>query len=223
MKWLQNLDTPKPKEGNTPHPEKFWREVRSDRLPREFHCPSVDLFDLLEVRRSRREFEAMSIQDMSTLLWFTQRHTATIPGATDRVKTPIPSAGALASVRTVVLRPHEAAWVYDATKHRANVLSAGIDACNDIRASASEFFNIGEGALLLFFAPRAFVAKYYKSPESLIQREAGVLLGTLALVAEALQFSFCPLGTTAEDWLITVLGGSEQVIIPAGAAVVGRR
>ena len=165
----------------------------------------------------------MSIQDISTLLWFTQRHTATIPGASDRVKTPIPTAGALASVRTVVLRPHEEAWVYDATKHRADVLSINIDACNDIRTSACEFFNIGDGALLLFFAHRAFVEMYYESPESLIQREAGVLLGALALVAEALKFSFCPLGTTAEDWLITVLGGSEQVIIPAGAAVVGRR
>ncbi|MCB1864335.1 MAG: hypothetical protein KDG50_02825 [Chromatiales bacterium] len=165
----------------------------------------------------------MSIQDISTLLWFTQRHTATIPGTIDRVKSPIPTAGALACVRTVVLGAHEEAWIYDAAEHRSEVLSAPVDMCDQIRTSASEFFNVGEGLLLLFFAYRPFVTKYYESPDSLVLREAGVLLGTLALIAEALEFSFCPLGATAENWLVNLLGGSEKVIIPAGAAVVGRR
>lgn len=219
---------PKPSEIDTPHLprkslEKFWTAVRSVQLPREFYCPTADIFDLLEVRRSRREFKAMSIQDISTLLWFTQRHTATIPGTIDRVKSPIPTAGALACVRTVVLGAHEEAWIYDAAEHRSEVLSAPVDMCDQIRTSASEFFNVGEGLLLLFFAYRPFVTKYYESPDSLVLREAGVLLGTLALIAEALEFSFCPLGATAENWLVNLLGGSEKVIIPAGAAVVGRR
>ena len=219
---------PKPREINIPHLpreslDKFWKAVRCVRLPREFYCPSADIFDLLEVRRSRREFQAMSAQDISTLLWFTQRQTATISGTIDRVKSPIPTAGALASVRTVVLEPHKEAWVYDAVGHRSEMLAAPMDVCDQIRTSASEFFNVGEGSLLLFFAYRPFVTKYYDAPDSLILREAGVLLGTLTLVAEALEFSFCPLGTTAENWLITLLGGNEKVIIPAGAAVVGRR
>jgi Nitroreductase family len=219
---------PKPKELNATHlprksSEQFFNVVRSVSLPREFDCPPADLFDILEERESRRKFQAMSIQDISTLLWFAQRQTATIPGTIDRVKSPIPTAGALASVRTVVLRPSEDAWVYDAVEHRAEVLSIPVDTCNRIRISASEFFDIGEGSLLLFFAHRPFIARYYESPDSLVLREAGVLLGTLGLIAEALEFSFCPLGTTAEDWLISLLGGDEQVIIPAGAAVVGRR
>ena len=220
--------TPTPKKVNASQiqkksSDKFWEVGRSTKLPREFNCPLVDLFDLLEVRRSRREFEKMSIQDISTLLWFTQRHTATIPNTTDRVKSPVATAGALASVRTAVLRPREKAWVYDAARHQADVLSASIDACDQIRTSANKFFSIGGGSLLLFFAHRPLVRKYYKSPESLILREAGVLLGALALVAEALEFSFCPLGTTAEDWLIAVLGVDKGAIIPAGAAVIGRR
>ena len=95
--------------------------------------------------------------------------------------------------------------------------------CEQIRTSANEFFNVGEGVILLFFACRPFITMYYDSPETLVLREAGVLLGTLNLVAEALKFSFCPLGTTAENWLVALLGGSENDIIPAGAAVVGRR
>lgn len=203
--------------------EIFWKVLRSARLPREFNCPSADIFDLLEVRKSRRKYEAMSIQDISTLLWFSQRHTATIPGTTDRIKTPIPTAGGLASVRTVVLAPNERAWVYDAAGHQAEILSTSIDTCDQIRASASEFLCVSKGTLLLFFAHRQFITKYYESPDSLVLREAGVLLGTFALVSEALEFSFCPLGTTAEGWLMNVLGCNEKVIIAAGAAVVGRR
>jgi len=219
---------PKPKELNTAHLtrkslEQFWKVVKSVRLPREFDCPSVDLFDILEARKSRHEFKAMSIQDISALLWFTQRQTATIPGIPDCVKSPIPTAGALASVRTVVLRSAEEAWVYDMVGHKAEMLSASIDTCNRIRRLACEFFNIGEGSILLFFASRQFITRHYESPDSLVLREAGVLLGTLGLVAEALEFSFCPLGTTAEDWLISLLGAGEQIIIPAGAAIVGRR
>lgn len=219
---------PKPKEVNKSHLsrksfEQSWKVVRSVRLPREFDCPPADLFDILEVRKSRREFRAMSIQDISTLLWFTQRQTATIPGTIDRVKSPIPTAGGLASVRTVVLEPSKEAWIYDTVGHRAHVLPAPIDICKRIRALASEFFNVGEGTLLLFFAHRPFITKYYETPDSLVLREAGVLLGTLGLVAEALKFSFCPLGTTAEDWLTTLLDCGEKVIVPAGAAIVGRR
>ena len=213
----------KTKSENIPHLGKFWQVARTDRLPRKFYCPPTDLFDLLEARRSRRKFESMSLQDMSTLLWFTQRHIASIPSSMDRVKTPIPTAGALASVRTIVLRPREEAWLYSAANHGADVLPISIDVCNDIRTSASNFFEIGDGTVLLFFANQVLVTNYYKEPESLIQREAGVLLGVLALVTEALHLSFCPLGTTAEDWLINVLGASKQDIIPAGAAIVGRR
>lgn len=225
---MLSLVIPKPSDANTSHLsraslEKFWKVVRSVRLPREFYCPSADIFDLLEVRRSRREFHAMSTQDVSTLLWFSQRQTATIPGTINRVKTPIPTSGALASVRTVILEPQQEAWVYNATNHRSEVLPTPLYVCEQIRTSANEFFNVGEGVILLFFACRPFITMYYDSPETLVLREAGVLLGTLNLVAEALKFSFCPLGTTAENWLVALLGGSENDIIPAGAAVVGRR
>ena len=200
-----------------------WKVIKNIRLPREFKCPTADLFDLLETRKSRREFQALNIQDISTLLWFTQRQTAVIPGTPFRVKSPIPTAGALASVRTIVLKYSKGAWIYDNVGHQAEVLPATTDTCNKIRKSADKFFNIGQGSILLFFAYRPFITTYYESPESLVLREAGVLLATLGLVAEAMEFSFCPLGTTAEDWLMSLLGCGEQLIIPAGAAVVGRR
>jgi len=203
--------------------EKFYCEADSFDLPRNFTCPNIDLFDVLEQRSSRREYHAMNTHDISTLLWFTQRHTGNISDLIDRVKTPVPTAGGLASVRTIVMQPSEQAWIYEPQNHRAITLPASIDVCNSIRKLANKFFNIGDGTLLLFVASRPFISEYYENPETLVLREAGVILGTQALVAEALDFSFCPLGTTAKDWLLSLLGCGEETIIPVGASVIGRR
>lgn len=201
--------------------EKFYCEADSFDLPRNFTCPNVDLFDVLERRSSRREYHVMNMHDISTLLWFTQRHMGNIPDHS--VRTPAPTAGGLASVRTIIIQPSEQAWIYDPKKHRAITLPASIDVCNSIRKSANMFFNIEEGTLLLFVASRPFISEYYEKPETLVLREAGVILGIQALVAEALEFSFCPLGTTAKDWLLSLLDCGEETIIPVGAAVIGRR
>ena len=203
--------------------EKYFEVKSHIDLPHKFVCPTVDFFDLLEMRKSCREFSALSIQDISTLFWFSSRQVGTFKGLPNRVKTPIPTAGALASVRTIILRPSEKAWLYDPIDHTVFVLSSPSITCDKIRKSANEFFDIGNGSLLLFFALRPFISEYYESPTSLVLREAGVLLGTFSLIAEAFDFSFCPLGTTAENWLYDLLGSSEQIIIPAGAAVIGRR
>ena len=218
----------KPRKRNTVNlsskpPESPWKVIRHDRLPREFYCPTADLFDLLETRKSRRKFRHMKTQDISSLLWFTSRHIGSYPEDSNRVKTPIPTAGALASVRIFVLEPSGQVWVYEPMGHKAGVLPVPIEIYSRIHKAANEFFNIGEGTLLLFAASRPFISKYYEYPDSLILRESGVLLGTLGLVAEAFKLAFCPLGTTAEDWLNLILGTSEQLIIPVGAAVVGRR
>ncbi len=191
-------------------------------LPRNFYCPPTDLFNILEKRKSRHKFNAMELQDISTLLWFAQRKTASFSDP-NRLKLPYPTAGALASVKTIVLRPDEEAWVYDIEGHKAEVLPASLDLCKNIRASANEFFTIDKGILLLFVVDRSFISQYYQTPDTLVLREAGVLLGTLGLLAEAFQLAYCPLGTTAEEWLINLLDTRKELIISVGAAVVGRR
>lgn len=219
---------PKPKKNNHSIKDrnafnKFFKVKSEINLPRELICPITDFFDILETRKTHRTFKMMSLKDISSLFWFSQRYTAKYDDLTNRVKTPIPTAGALASVQTLLITPSNDVWLYNPFNHRINVIESEVNSIKYIRKSASEFFEIGDGFILLFFSSRSFISEYYENPDSLVLREAGVLLGNLALIAEAFKLSFCPLGTTAKDWFNHLLDTSEQTIIPAGAAVVGRR
>ena len=64
------------------------------------------------------------------------------------------------------------------------------------------------------------VAALYKRPASLLWRDAGVLLQTLALVAEAYRLAFCPLGVLGNQ-VVQALGLSESASA-VGAALIGR-
>lgn len=200
-----------------------WPIIGHDDLPREFYCPPYDFFDLLENRKSTREFDPLCLNDLSALLWFSQRHVRLDNFDQNRVRTPIPTIGSLASVQTIVVDQRFSAWVYNGEHHTACRLSSASEVSREIRSDANNFFQVGGGSLLLFVASRSYLEQYYRAPDALVLREAGVLLGTMALLAEAFDLAFCPLGTAAEDWLEKLLHVNKQTIVPAGAAVVGGR
>jgi hypothetical protein len=223
-----NWDTPKPKPIHSNQNlrtayEHIWRISEYIDLPRNFICPPTDLFKLLDNRRSRRIFIEITDQDLSSLLWFTQRHTGIFSNQSDRVTTPIPTFGGLASVRTIVVQPNLTSWIYDPINHRAGIIDSSAEIKNNIRRDGMQFFNIANGSVLLFAASKQFVSEYYNDPNSLVLREAGILMGILALVSEALNLSFCPLGTPGTEWIFSLLNTNEEVIIPAGAAIIGGR
>lgn len=201
----------------------FWAKTKSEKLPRKFICPQADIFTLLESRRSTREFTRLGKQYLSSLLWFSQRQIARIPNTENRIFTPSPTFGALAAVRTLVLPFEGMPWVYNRASHSADYVDIDPNAEDAIRQKASEYFNIGEGCLLLFFAVREFVDCYYENSESLVLREAGLLMGNLTLLSEAFDLACCMIGAEAGDWIAALLDCSEQAVIPAGCIVIGGR
>lgn len=126
-------------------------------------------------------------------------------------------------MRTIIISQSIGAWVYDRKNHRAGVIATQPESVSSVVKGAQEFFDIGAGSILLFAADRPLIEKYYLNAESLVLREAGILTGTIALISEALGLAFCPLGTQGSEWTSLILGISEEVIIPGGAAVIGGR
>ena len=64
-------------------------------------------------------------------------------------------------------------------------------------------------------------AAKYEHHETLVWRDAGVVLGYMSLVAEALGLSFCPLGLTGRPQLTEFLPES-QAMHGVGLSVLGR-
>jgi hypothetical protein len=80
----------------------------------------------------------------------------------------------------------------------------------------------GQGQLLWFCANVEKINAHYEHPESLIWRDAGVLLGVMALVAEALKLNFCPLGISGEPYLSAAFGTLGR-LEGVGGAILGSR
>jgi hypothetical protein len=78
------------------------------------------------------------------------------------------------------------------------------------------------GTVIWLLAQPARTARKYRHPESLIWRDAGILIGTIALVAEALGVACTPLGPTGEPWLSRALG-AQGCLAGLGGVLLGRR
>lgn len=75
--------------------------------------------------------------------------------------------------------------------------------------------------MLTLAAEPARTAAVYRHPESLIWRDAGVLLGFMSAVAELQGLSFRILGLTGEAWIRTI--DSTSALFAAGVALIGAK
>lgn len=191
-------------------------------LPRNFAVNTGDIVEILDQRRSRHTTTAPTLQDISTLLWLTQREISHDKSNLDLIHLPYPSAGSIGSIRVLALNTDLGAWVYNRKSHGAEVLLVQSASLDEIMQDANRFFEIGDAVILLFFAQKSVIARYYEHPESLILRDAGVILGVLSLVSELQHVSFCPLGTLGETWLTLLAGDENNELIPAGACVISK-
>ncbi|WP_123863478.1 hypothetical protein [Burkholderia plantarii] len=89
---------------------------------------------------------------------------------------------------------------------------AWIDKCQRVLPGSN-------GALLTFVADMARPASAYAHCETLVWRDAGAMLQTLALVATLFGLSFCPLGLLGSE-VVSALPLSEQ-LLAVGAAAIG--
>jgi nitroreductase len=76
--------------------------------------------------------------------------------------------------------------------------------------------------LIALAAESGRTAAKYENAESLIWRDAGIALGYMSIVAEALGLTFCPLGVLGEPYVSAVVSGDPR-IQAAGLAVLGAR
>ena len=111
-------------------------------------------------------------------------------------------------------------WRYDHDLHALGLLP-GSQELDETRAAANELIDRGQGVLMLFVAEPGMTFTKYEEACSLVWRDAGVLLGYLSIVAEALELNFCPLGITGDIGVRKL--SPEGRLFGAGMAVVGAR
>ena len=186
--------------------------------------PNTPPFDVvIESRRTRYAFAQLPDEKLAALMHLTCRVRTTLAGPLSFPQSyrPVPSAGAIHPVHVVLHRPGDVALHrYDSGEHSLRQLDASLDV-PALRAAMHEVIDAPNATLLLFVAEPGMTGSKYEDAASLVWRDAGVLLGAIAMAAEALALNFSPMGVTGEPWTSHLILGAP--LVGVGAAFVGAR
>ncbi len=202
MTWI-DLDEPRP----LPRPQIYspyiWPNGASIRLAHPVHLPDISFVKAISSRRSKRTFAELADLELGNILWLTCRVQASVESGHGFMLTqrPTPSSGAIHPIHILINSPESKTWWrYDAFEHALVEVKGAESALADLRSVASELLPIELATLFFFVAEPGKTASKYKNASSLVWRDAGALLGTLALAAAALELAYCPIGLTGNRW-----------------------
>jgi SagB-type dehydrogenase family enzyme len=202
-----------------------------ERTPREFsyRCEKViylhnpeknhkdDFFHIIERRKSRRDGVTLCEEDVSSLLWFCSRTKQTTREASGFLwqHRPVPSAGGRHPIDIILynyMGDTSSVYLYDPFSHSLFRLK-DIDntALMKFRTAVNDVLAIENATILWFLGQFDKTLSKYENGECLVWLDAGILLGTVYLVAEALALGCCAVGITGEPWVSEALNGNGQI------------
>lgn len=217
---LIKLRSPKPRSRRLSYLPANYSVVKLSPLPLP-QKQDADLFDTLNRRETRRTCGPLSEANLSALLWWSVKTRKRFPEFEHR---PVPSAGGIHPIDLIVTNwpaGSSDVYIYDSVEHALGLLGRVQKAASvDLVRHAREVVPMYEATVIWFAAQFGKTLARYKYCESLVWRDAGVLVGALAIVAEALSLSLCPLGVTGDPYLPRALG---KKVAGVGGVMVGAR
>ena len=135
----------------------------------------------------------------------------------------MPSAGGCHCIETVIVAaPGQDPEIslYDSTSHGLIEID-GTGRLSSVRNEVSQVVSPGEGTITLFAADQEKIGSLYENGESLLWRDAGVLIGGLSIVAEALKINSCALGFTGQSLIASIL--NDERFVGVGGMIFGSK
>lgn len=200
-----------------------WPSGTSILLPPRSSPLVVDVVQMMEQRSTKRTFSReLSLQALGEFLWLACRSRSSWPSmyGPNQESRPHPSAGALHPTHVLIGRDGGVLQRYDPSAHTLiEVIGSEAGSAEAFRAARASL-ELGRGCVLALVAEPGKTGAKYEHPDSLVLRDAGVVLGYMSVVAEALGLAFCPLGITGENLVVQGLP-SAGALRGVGLAVVG--
>lgn len=183
----------------------------------------LDLAALLDERQTRRVFnKRLDDLILGEFLWLACRNRSSWSSAfgLDQESRVHPSAGAMHPIHVLLAREAGSWFRYDPLEHALiELLNSDISVAAS-REAAGSLVKLANGFLIGLVAEPGKTAAKYEHHATLVWRDAGVVLGYMSVVAEALGIAFCPLGITGQPYLTAQLPNSSA-LQAVGIAVVG--
>jgi SagB-type dehydrogenase family enzyme len=213
------------KEGHRRRQEYCTDSAKYLSIPKRLAERPKTFFDILEHRRTRRSFAILRERDLSTLLWgVAKAHVVECDSNGLRWQhRNVPSAGGQHPIDIIVVPPDAdgSAAVYDPIGHALKRLKDSAGVVTRFRSELAEIVEPGAGTILWLVADYDHTAAQYDHPESLVWRDAGILLAAIHFVAEALDLNCCAYGINGDAWVARVTGNPR--LGGMGGCVIGRR
>ena len=220
MTWI-DLGIPRPRSEPIPYSRHQWSESSSVLLevPTSICLPSFS--DVLSCRRSKRHFGKLDPAQLAAFLWHSCRviqEGEQFLGFPLSLR-PAPSAGAIHPIHCLLDRGLACLERYDPLAHGLTQLNSREELRVGLRRATTEVLSPEDAVILLFIAEPGMTGAKYDFETSLVWRDVGALIGHMALVAEALGLSFCPLGITGEPWAGKL--SDKNKLVGVGMALLG--
>lgn len=221
MTWI-NLGNPRPLDIPIPYRPFEWPVAEVIKLPVPGELRKCDFFEVLEGRRSRRVFDKISMDHIADLLWYccrVQQNKHADLGFPLSIRS-YPSAGSIHPIHVLVNWSGKEGWLrYDPLEHALIGIPNSESNMAATREAVDSIVTSENGVIIMFLAEPGKTFSKYGDANSLIWRDAGVLLGYLSLIAQALKLSFCPLGITGDPWASQL--DKQGRLVGVGMSVVG--
>lgn len=230
MSWIA-LGNPRPRADPRQYAPVQWtesdlrgfEELGLPRVSREPTSSEASFAEVISRRRTRYELGIPPSHAVEDLLCLTCRVQMQFdsPLGFPLSRRPVPSAGGIHPIH-IVLHASGSNQVhrYDPFQHGLRRVESALDT-QKLRTAMHAVVPGDQAVLLLLVAEPGMTAAKYANANSLIWRDAGVLLGSLSFAAEALGLNFVPLGVTGDPWASQLVGGPG--LCGVGVALVGSR
>lgn len=214
---------PVPRVLPVPYMPFIWPSGAKLQLPPRNTPLELDLVTLLAQRQTSRNFKTTpEVTRLGEFLWLACRNRSSRPSpfGPDQESRVHPSAGAMHPIH-VLISQDAGPWMrYDPVEHSIMELPGSISSATASRREAARLLCLDQGVLLGLVAEPGKTAAKYENHETLVWRDAGVVLGYMSIAAEALGLAFCPLGITGQPHLTDYCSATDQ-LQAVGLAVLG--
>lgn len=202
MTWI-DLGDPLPRSNPERYTPVGWELGEICPLPASAQTLSRPFGEVLDGRTSQRMLGVVDDEQLGAFLWHScrTRGSAASNLGFDLEHRAAPSAGAIHPVHVMVNRPDDARWwLYQPGFHQLAELKGASTVLAGLYELSLQVLEGQDATRLLFLAEPGKTLGKYQDGCSLIWRDAGALLGIMALTATAQGLNFCPLGITGEPW-----------------------
>jgi len=196
-------------------------------LPPPAEQEGVNLYEIINKRRTRREFGTLSVELLSSLLWhcMKSRQSHRIDDCHTWHHKPVPSGGGRHPIDQLIFRANDHSYdvlIYDHVAHALGQLTVSKELVTEFIGSVNDIVGINEATIIWNVAQTNKVTSVYHHATSLVYRDEGAIQATCGLVAEALNLNFCTLGVSGEPYISRLIDPTKNVI-GIGGMLVGSR